>query len=192
MKKRDIILDFTSLLDVTLIVIFFFVLFSHLDGQANKARTDEKIQELETAVQQAETREAKAKELEENLQKDLNTVKESNKRQGANINEIISFRSSDNLKLLLDVESDSWKVRIIKNNEMIDMISDSDSFDEKLMKAFEDAGLTNDNTILCDFVYNGEIPGTHAAYKKVKNGLAAVQQDYNFLYISETDLSIGE
>ena len=192
MKKRDIILDFTSLLDVTLIVIFFFVLFSHLDGQANKARTDEKIQELETAVQQAETREAKAKELEENLQKDLNTVKESNKRQGANINEIISFRSSDNLKLLLDVESDSWKVRIIKNNEMIDMISDSDSFDEKLMKAFEDAGLTNDNTILCDFVYNGEIPGTHAAYKKVKNGLAAVQHDYNFLYISETDLSIGE
>ena len=168
------------------------MLFSHLDGQANKARTDEKIQELETAVQQAETREAKAKELEENLQKDLNTVKESNKRQGANINEIISFRSSDNLKLLLDVESDSWKVRIIKNNEMIDMISDSDSFDEKLMKAFEDAGLTNDNTILCDFVYNGEIPGTHAAYKKVKNGLAAVQHDYNFLYISETDLSIGE
>ena len=60
------------------------------------------------------------------------------------------------------------------------------------MKAFEDAGLTNDNTILCDFVYNGEIPGTHAAYKKVKNGLAAVQHDYNFLYISETDLSIGE
>ena len=192
MKKRDIILDFTSLLDVTLIVIFFFVLFSHLDGQANKARTDEKIQELETAVQQAETREAKAKELEENLQKDLNTVKESNKRQGANINEIISFRSSDNLKLLLDVESDLWKVRIIKNNEMIDIISDSDSFDEKLIKVFEDAGLTNDDTILCDFVYNGEIPGTHAAYKKVKNGLAAVQHDYNFLYISETDLSIGE
>ena len=91
MKKRDIILDFTSLLDVTLIVIFFFVLFSHLDGQANKARTDEKIQELETAVQQAETREAKALELEEKLQKEIATVKESNKRQGSNINELISF-----------------------------------------------------------------------------------------------------
>ena len=36
MKKRDVILDFTSLLDVTLIVIFFFVLFSHLDSEENK------------------------------------------------------------------------------------------------------------------------------------------------------------
>ena len=42
MKKRDVILDFTSLLDVTLIVIFFFVIFSHLDtedtGQRQRLR----------------------------------------------------------------------------------------------------------------------------------------------------------
>ena len=57
MKKRDVILDFTSLLDVTLIVIFFFVLFSHLDSQENKARTDAKVQELELEIKEAEDRE---------------------------------------------------------------------------------------------------------------------------------------
>ena len=60
MKKRDVILDFTSLLDVTLIVIFFFVIFSHLDTEDNRAKTEAKVAELETAIEEAEEREAAA------------------------------------------------------------------------------------------------------------------------------------
>ena len=97
MKRRDVILDFTSLLDVTLIVIFFFVIFSNLDSQANKARTDAKVQELDAAVQQAENREANAKELEEQLQKDIDTVKESDVRRGANTKEILVFNKDENV-----------------------------------------------------------------------------------------------
>ena len=71
MKKRDVILDFTSLLDVTLIVIFFFVLFSHLDSQENKARTDAKVQELEVAIQEAEDRESEADALAKQLENEI-------------------------------------------------------------------------------------------------------------------------
>lgn len=101
MKRRDVILDFTSLLDVTLIVIFFFVIFSNLDSQANKARTDAKVQELDAAVQQAENREANAKELEEQLQKEINAVKESNLHQGSNASEILVFNKDENIKSFL-------------------------------------------------------------------------------------------
>lgn len=31
MKKRQIILDFTSLLDVIMIILFFFIIFSNLE-----------------------------------------------------------------------------------------------------------------------------------------------------------------
>ena len=40
MKKRNVILDFTSLLDVTLIVIFFFVMFSYLDIKENRVKAE--------------------------------------------------------------------------------------------------------------------------------------------------------
>ena len=42
MKKKDILLDFTSLLDVTLILIFFFVIFSHLDNVQSTAQIEDK------------------------------------------------------------------------------------------------------------------------------------------------------
>ena len=122
MKRRDVILDFTSLLDVTLIVIFFFVIFSNLDSQANKARTDAKVQELDAAVQQAENREANAKELEEQLQKDIDTVKESDVRRGANTKEILVFNKDENVTIILDMESGSWSARIISNQEVMDTV----------------------------------------------------------------------
>ena len=71
MKKRDVILDFTSLLDVTLIVIFFFVIFSHLDTEDNRAKTEAKVAELETAIEEAEEREASAEELITQLEKEI-------------------------------------------------------------------------------------------------------------------------
>lgn len=192
MKRRDVILDFTSLLDVTLIVIFFFVIFSDLDSQANKARTDAKVQELETAVQQAENREANAKELEEQLQQEIETVKESNIRRGSNISEILVFDKNENIKIILHMESGSWSAHIICNQKLMDTIQKGDSVNEKLKQALAEAGYTNNDTIFCDFVFDGAESGSYSAYKMIDDGLKAAQDDYKYLYVSETDLSIGE
>jgi len=55
MKKREILLDFTSLLDVVLIMLFFFILFGSLDveqaktsAQEKEAEYNEKVNELES------------------------------------------------------------------------------------------------------------------------------------------------
>ena len=192
MKRRDIILDFTSLLDVTLIVIFFFVIFSNLDSQANKAKTDEKVHELEVAVQQAEHREANAKELEDQLQEEINMVKESDARKGADASEIIAFNRSKNIKIVLDIETDSWSARIISNNQLVTSASKNDSFQKELQQALSDAGYTDEDTIFCDFVYDGSKPGSNSAHRSINNGLKAIQKSYKHLYISETDLSIGD
>ena len=56
MKKRQIILDFTSLLDVIMIILFFFIIFSSLETDNLKKDLEDKQQQVS-----AELEEAKAK-----------------------------------------------------------------------------------------------------------------------------------
>ena len=67
MKKKDILLDFTSLLDVTLILIFFFVIFSHFDNVQSTAQIEDKESKLESQINDAAERESQAHELKEQL-----------------------------------------------------------------------------------------------------------------------------
>ena len=46
-----------------------------------------------------------------------------------------------------------------------------------------------EDTVLCEFLYEGEKPGSRAAYQTVQNALKALKADYPHLYISETDIS---
>lgn len=126
MKKRDVMLDFTSLLDVTLIVIFFFVLFSHLDSQENKIRTDAKVQELEVAIQDAEDREAEADALAKQLENEISIVKEYSDRQASNVSEMLEFNRSENVKIILDMNFDNWNVRVIKGDSVVATVIGSD------------------------------------------------------------------
>ena len=112
MKKRDIILDFTSLLDITLIVIFFFVLFSHLDSEENKAITEAKVKELEIAIEKADAKEANAAELVEQLEQEIRIVREVDERQAANVEELLSYQKSGNIKMILVMQENGWILRV--------------------------------------------------------------------------------
>lgn len=191
MKKRDVILDFTSLLDVTLIVIFFFVLFSHLDSQENKARTDAKVQEMEVAIQEAEDREAEADALAKQLENEISIVKEYSNRQASNVSEMLEFNRSENIKIILDMNADNWSARVIKGDLVISTVMGSDNIGIDLKKALVDAGYDNTKTIFCDFVFDGSLPGTASAYRQIKKGIEDVSKEYKYFYSSETDLSIG-
>lgn len=191
MKKRDVILDFTSLLDVTLIVIFFFILFSHMDSQENKARTDEKVYELETAIQEAEERKQVADKLAIQLEEEIAIVRRASERQASNINEMLEYNRSENVKIILDMNSASWSVRIIHGGEAISTVYGGDAMGAELISVFKTIGYDNSKTIFCDFIFDGSLPGTASAYRKIKKGLDDVSDEYSYLYISETDLSIG-
>ena len=192
MKKRDIILDFTSLLDVTLIIIFFFVLFSHLDEQENKARTDAKVQELESAIQEAEDREATADELLNQLKDEIAIVQDYSERQASNVTEMLEFNRSDNIKLILDIDSSNWSLRVLKGESVISTVAKGNDVVEKVKSALSNAGYDGEETIFCDFIFDGSQPGTASAYKIMKKSIEEVAKHYKHMYISETDLSIGE
>ncbi len=191
MKKRDIFLDFTSVFDVTLRVIFFLFLFSHFDSEANKARTDEKVKEYDVAIHQAEERELSAKQMEEQLKNEIDTVMQANQRIGENAKEIIDFNQSGNIKILLKIDNGSWSIQIIKDGDLLDTILPGTTFERDLKKAFDEAGYNTDSTIFCDFIFDGSQVGSASAYRQIRKGLTETLSIYKHLYISETDLSVG-
>lgn len=192
MKRQDIILDFTSLLDVTLIIIFFFVIFSHFDSEANKATTEAKVKELQEAITEAEIKEENATALSEQLEKEIELVRENSERQASNIEEILNYRKSGNIKILLEMQDGTWSVRINKLAETIAEASEDDDLVETFLKSLEEAGYTEKDTIFCDFVFDGGQPGTVKAYRSVTGTFDEIRKKYKFIYFSETDLSVGK
>lgn len=192
MKKRDVILDFTSLLDVTLIVIFFFVIFSHLDTEDNRAKTEAKVAELETAIEEAEEREASAEELITQLEKEIDIVHDSSARQASNIEEMLKYGKSGNIKIILVMQDGGWILRVNCKEEVLTEITSDKDIGAELKTAIIAAGYSEKDTIFCDFVFDGSLPGTASAYRKISKGLDDVEEIYRYLYYSETDLSIGE
>ena len=191
MKKREIILDFTSLLDVTLIVIFFFVIFSHLDGEENKTRTDEKIQEYNVAIEAAEKREQEVEKLKEELEENLEIVSEYSSRSRSNANELIEFKEGKNLKLFLDMKDDGWELRIVHDESIVSIIKNKDSISDDIIEALQKSDYSINDTIFCDFIFDGSIGGTASAYREIEEEMEIVTKKYKHMYISETDLSMG-
>ena len=60
MKKRQIILDFTSLLDVIMIILFFFIIFSSLETDNLKKDLEDKQQQVSAELEEAKAKNDKA------------------------------------------------------------------------------------------------------------------------------------
>lgn len=192
MKKKDILLDFTSLLDVTLILIFFFVIFSHFDNVQSTAQIEDKESKLESQINDAAERESQAQELKEQLEYEIGIVQDADDRAKDNVEEILEFTKGTNLKLILEMQDGKWTLVVSSKNEVISRIAAGDDVEARLADALESADYAYGDTILCDFVYNGSQAGTVLAYRKITKAMEAIQEEYKYLYYSETDLSVGE
>ena len=192
MKKKDILLDFTSLLDVTLILIFFFVIFSHFDNVQSTAQIEDKESKLESQITEAAERESQAQELKEQLEYEIGIVQDADDRAKDNVEEILEFTKGTNLKLILEMQDGKWTLVVSSKNEVISRIAAGDDVEARLADALESADYAYGDTILCDFVYNGSQAGTVSAYRKITKAMETIQEEYKYLYYSETDLSVGE
>ena len=192
MKKKDILLDFTSLLDVTLILIFFFVIFSHFDNVQSTAQIEDKESKLESQINDAAERESQAQELKEQLEYEIGLVQDADDRAKDNVEEILEFTKGTNLKLILEMQDGKWTLVVSSKNEVISRIAAGDDVEARLADSVESADYAYGDTILCDFVYNGSQAGTVSAYRKITKAMEAIQEEYKYLYYSETDLSVGE
>ena len=90
------------------------------------------------------------------------------------------------------MQENGWILRVQSKQFIVAEMDAQEQIGEQLLQAIQAAGYAVEDTILCDFIFDGLLPGTASAYRTIKKGLNLVEKEYPFLYYSETDLSVGE
>lgn len=199
MKRRDVLLDFTPLLDVTLILLFFFLLFSTFEVEEAKSKLDTQLQaaQEQQAAAQAQLDLANAKyeqanALTQQLEKDLAIVENASGRQASNVEALMEFNRGTNMKLILTVRENGPILRVFRGDTQIATLSPDGDLAGVICASLKEAGYTAEDTVLCEFILDGSEPGTAAAYRKIKQQLMYVKGEFNYFYYSETDISMGD
>lgn len=203
MNKREIILDFTSLLDVIMIILFFFILFSHLE-------TEDAKNALQNAQQNAFEREEQAEQKLEDAEKLLEeaTLKEqqaaeklveaelAGERQGENVEGITDFSHNQNIRVILKMISGSnkWGLLVYKGEQQIANIPNEnvESMAQSFTEALSEIGCNKDDTLLCVYVYDATQAGTASADNDVQKIFNEIKVQYKHFFYSELDTSIFE
>ena len=190
MKKRQIILDLTSLLDVIMIILFFFIIFSSLETDNLKKDLEDKQQQVSAELEEAKAKNDKADEL-------LGEAQKKNEQADKRLEEADSAvdRSSENknLKLHLDMSGENgWTLKFAKGEEIVKEIPKSDIsiMTDEVRELFKEQGYTADNTILIEFSYDATESGTTSAYLDTMKIINTMKSEYTHLFYSETDVSV--
>ena len=197
MKVREIILDFTSLLDVVMIILFFFILFSSFDietatEKANRAEAsyNELIEEnekkqAENEKEQQEWREKASEEWDRILSADANAVNNQKALTAYNNGEGIYFN-------LQNVEkSDLWTLSVLYGTKKAGEISSDESRElrEKIKTCLEKSGYKKDDVIISTLTYDGDSYGTETVVPLIENAITDVQREYKGLYFTTINIS---
>ena len=183
MKKRQINLDFTSLLDVIMIILFFFIIFSSLETDNLKKDLEDKQQQVSAELEEAKAKNNKADEL----------LGEAQKRSGDNADAIMDFSENKNLKLHLDMNGENgWTLKFAKGEEIVKEIPKADIsvMTGEVRELFKEQGYKADNTILIEFSYDATENGTTSAYLDTMKIINTLKNEYEHLFYSETDVSV--
>lgn len=200
MKKRQINLDFTSLLDVIMIILFFFIIFSNLETDEMKKDLEDKQQQIAAELDEAKGKNERADELLSNAEKKneqadkrMEEANSAEERSGDNADAIMDFSENKNLKLHLDMSGESgWTLKFAKGEEIIKEVPKADisEMTDEVKALFTEQGYTADNTILIEFSYDATESGTTSAYLDTMKIINAMKNEYEHLFYSETDVSV--
>lgn len=189
LKKTDIFVDFTSLLDVTLIIIFFFIMFSTMDMGS---KTRDAMAQAEVMTEEADKKMAQAEELQKQAEEELRALEDADARRAQDVSAMIEFARGQNYKFVMKEENGSWAMHIKKGDEEIKSVGmkDDNSLAEDIKAMLAADGCTDDDTILCELLFDGAAAGSRNAYKTAASALEKVRREYSHFYSSETDTSL--
>ena len=195
-RRRDVVLDFTSLLDVTLIILFYFILFSRLDvekaqqqAQQQTAAAASVSAEADARIEQAEQMLSEAERRRQEAEYALSALQEADARSASNIEALLAFGEGNAMRLRLYLENGIWRCTVKRGGTQLAELKKGDDIPASLRDALQSAGYQPEDTVLCEFIYPAGEAGSRAAYQEIAEGLLSVQKQYPHLYLSETDLS---
>ena len=210
-NKREIILDFTSLLDVIMLILFFFVIFSQFD-------TNSAISQAEAAQAQAEAAQAEAKQQMEEAKSEWQEANEALQQANAALDELQQnnalpesiildgakeFERALRIKIFLE-KNDEWQAVVkyavteegITKYDIIGIIENirvrsADELADDFNKIIENHGYSNDDALLCEIVYDSSANGTRLVKERSYKMLEILRNEYDYEYLFDSILDLS-
>ena len=191
MKYRDTPLDFTSLLDIVLIILFFFVLYGSFDAgraeeeaQAAQAEYEEKLANLDAEQNRLDAE-------RDRMAAEWDRLAELDENAAGNQRALEAFGRGDSLSLILMKEDDSpdWTLNAVRGEDPVGQIIPGEEISEAVPALLRALGLTDGDTALVTFVYDGSVLGTHLICRDVLSGLEKARAAWGNLYVNTINIS---
>lgn len=182
MKVREIILDFTSLLDVIMIILFFFVLYSTIDN-------DNKVKDKETYYNELiDENKKEQEEWREEASKEWARIESFDENAAANQTALNAFDKGEFFTFRLDVaeQSGNWTLKVFWGRKQLGEVfsQETDDIKSAVRDILEKSGFTTEDTYLCILSYDGQQYGTAQAFRKIDEAIEDIQREYPNLYFS--------
>lgn len=186
MKTRDIILDFTSIIDIIMIILFWFIIQSQNsveDAQkdSNKAKDDaNKIVSEYNA-------------MKEDLEKEWEDAHNANSHSAENQQVLNEFEKGIYLKYDLIYNSDnSWSLIVSQKNQTLFSVNLNDNNDLKdtIIENLTDNNINDSDVIIGIFTFNGTEEDSYEYVIEIKSALNSISKDYfKNMYIADNNIS---
>lgn len=159
--KSKISLDFTSLLDITMIILFFFLINFKFSVDDIKAEAD---RQMESAAAQSEKLEYDKQEFEKEkaelqrmVETELKNIREADEKAADNVEALINFKNGDVIDIALDMKGRSeWEMTFSRGTAVLGTISSDDGKDIRdwVVTMLNHEGFKSDDVIIGVFKYN--------------------------------------
>ncbi len=189
MKRKDIILDFTSLLDVILIILFFFILYSAFNVQESEQRAEEARVDYEERMEALDAEESKLNLEWERLRAlDQNAPKNQ-----------LALNTFDNggmlaFNLRKEDDSEAWRLSATRKNaageeELVGEILPGNKLLSSILGILQAAGYGEDEVLIISFTYDGSVIGTNRLYGEIMRAFREVQTLRKNVYLTAINTS---
>ena len=197
MKIREIILDFTSLLDIFMLILFFFILFSHFEVEEAKETAN---QALEEAAAVSESLEGQFQQAEEKLQQaedELALLEEVSHGKAVDMTALMEISRGTMIqsRLTMNASGDSWELYLkrlddkTKKEIPLASLTEQDNLSKELSVILINQHYDTEDKIPFLFLYDGTQIGSEAAYNAVNAAFREVRQTYPHFYCMQLDIS---
>lgn len=188
MKIREIILDFTSLLDIIMIILFFFILFSTLDVENVSKSAQEAKSSYESQIAENQR---KQEAWQQKADEEWERIQNTDKNAAANQQALMAYNEGAVIALNMKnaSSSDVWTLSVLSGNSRLGEIESGDNLESSLISLFEKAGLKTDDVIISTLTYDGNSLGTESSVPQIENVVKKIQKQYCNLYFAAINVS---
>ncbi|MBR4204064.1 MAG: hypothetical protein IKQ92_01155 [Clostridia bacterium] len=201
MKFKDVTLDFTSLLDVILIILFFFILYSVFDMDqaiAETEQTRESYEQMSADLEDEYRRKQDALDEEreqarEKIEAEWDRLLALGDESAANQRALDRFEGGGmpTFRLLIpdDDPSGNWSLRVLRGGEIADEILPGEPLDERIREALATVFAEDNEVMLVTFLYDGNALGSNRLCAAILDAFGRVGAAKSGFYLNTINIS---